>query len=190
MGTNPRHPLDALNPHLQRKLTSSLSLAGAAISIIFVAIMVLSRQACVCLDITRLSSRQKYACRDKTFVATNIFFCGENVRSGQIFVATNIFFKLTFVATNTYCTHISRQPRFSRQTFSRDKYLSRQTFFKLTFVATNTYFTHISRQPRFSRQTFSRDKYLSRQTFFKLTFAATNTYFTHFSRQTRFSRQK
>ena len=59
-----------------------LSLAGAAISIIFVATKVLSRQIRVCRDkimfvATKLClSRQNYVCCDKhTFVATKDVFC-------------------------------------------------------------------------------------------------------------------
>ena len=57
-----------------------LSLAEAATSIIFVATKVL----CVCRNKTRLSSRQKYASRDKRFVATNTCL------SQQRFVATKM----------------------------------------------------------------------------------------------------
>ena len=47
----------------QSKMTQ-VSLAGGATSIVFVATKV--------CDKTHLLSRQKYACRNKTFVATNI----------------------------------------------------------------------------------------------------------------------
>ena len=57
---------------------ANLSLAGTAISIIFVA--------------TRVSSRQKYACRDKCFVATKIF-CDNFSRQ------THVCRDKTFVAT-------------------------------------------------------------------------------------------
>ena len=43
----------------------SLSLAGAASSIIFVATNVLSQQTCVCRDKRQVLSRQAYFCRDK-----------------------------------------------------------------------------------------------------------------------------
>ena len=83
-----------------------ISLAGAATSIIFVAIKVLSRQPCVCVcrDKTRLLSRQKYACRDKimfvaantcTFVSTKGVFL-RVCRDKSKLVAT----KIMFVATN------------------------------------------------------------------------------------------
>ena len=71
----------------QVKLQGSLlSLAGAAASIIFVAMKVLC-------DKRRLLSRQKYACHDKTFVVTNIFllwqnFCPNKYLSQQQFCVT------------------------------------------------------------------------------------------------------
>ena len=53
---------------------TSLSLAGAATSIILVATKVLSRQTRVLSrQNTSFLSRQKYAFRDKTFVATKVF---------------------------------------------------------------------------------------------------------------------
>ena len=52
----------------------------------------------VCRDKTRLLSRQKFACRDKTFVVTNIF-CRD---------------KIMFVSTNVLCV--------LRQIFCHDKY--------------------------------------------------------------------
>ena len=60
-------------------------------------VLFLSRQTRtrVCRDKTRLLSRQKYACHDKTFVATKLCL------SRQIFVTTKVFCrdKHTFVAT-------------------------------------------------------------------------------------------
>ena len=67
------------------KNQKSLSLAGAATSMIFVTTnMCLLWQTCVCHDKTCLLSQQKYACCDKTFAVTNIFL------SQEIFVTTNI----------------------------------------------------------------------------------------------------
>ena len=68
-----------------------LSLAGAATSIIFVA-----KNTCLSRQKTRLLPRQKYACRDKPFVATNI------CRNKHNFVATNVWLSRQkyFVATN------------------------------------------------------------------------------------------
>ena len=52
-------------------------MAGVAASIIFVGTKVLSPQPRVCVsrDKARLMSRQKYACRDKTFLATKKVKC-------------------------------------------------------------------------------------------------------------------
>ena len=92
-----------------------LSLAGAATSIIFVArntsfvatkvcltnicldkhnFVLLLRQTRVCTNKTRLLSRQKYACLDKSFVATNtvMFVATGNFRDKHNFVATKDVF--------------------------------------------------------------------------------------------------
>ena len=90
----------------------TLSLAGAATSIIFVAQKVymcrqkficvtknlyLSRQTRACRDKTRLVSRQKYPCRDKTFVATKDKYLSWQ----KCFVATNYM----LVATKVFSLH-------------------------------------------------------------------------------------
>ena len=57
-----------------------LSLAGAATRIIFV--------------VTKVLLRQKYACRNKTFVTTNTFVATKVFSRQKYFVATNIIFSL------------------------------------------------------------------------------------------------
>ena len=97
-----------------------VSLARAATSTIFVA----TKLTRVCRDKTRPLSRQKYACRDKRFVATKLCLLRQKTKR----IATNVLSRKIFVATNT-CL--------SRQTyFCRDKrpvlHLS-----QITFVTTN-----------------------------------------------------
>ena len=78
-----------------------LSLAGPTTSIIFVATnIILSR-----LNKTHILSRQKYACRDKSFV-----FVATNICSDKRFVATKIFCRnKSFVAASII---LSRQKTF------------------------------------------------------------------------------
>ena len=73
-------------------IPQSLSLAGTATSIIFVATKVLSGQTRVCRDKTCILSRQNYVCCNKTFVATNIILSRQAYlcRDKHVFVATNI----------------------------------------------------------------------------------------------------
>ena len=69
-------------------LPTKLSLAGAATSIIFVA-----TNTC-CRDETRLLSRQKYTCRDKTSVVTKLCLSGLTTKKmsqpPRVFVATKL----------------------------------------------------------------------------------------------------
>ena len=75
------------------RLYPYVSFAGAATSIIFVT-------ANVCHEITRLLSRQKYACSDKHFVTTKLSL------SRKPLVVTNIYRdKHVFVATNVLARH-------------------------------------------------------------------------------------
>ena len=71
---------------------------------------VLSWQTHVCHDKTRLLLRQKYACRDKTFVATKLCLSGQN-----IFVRTKLLSWQIFVVTNM-C--LSRQAYFCHDKWS------------------------------------------------------------------------
>ena len=78
--------------------TDRVSLAEAATSIIFV----LLRQTHVCRNKTQLLSQQKYACHDKTFVATNIFLLRQNFCCNKLtFVTTKVLFwqSTSFVMT-------------------------------------------------------------------------------------------
>ena len=59
--------------------------------------MCISRQTRVCHDKTHLSLRQKYAGRDKTFVATKACFVTTNICHEKSFVATK-----TFVMTKVF----------------------------------------------------------------------------------------
>ena len=99
------------------------------------------KQTCVCRDKTRLLSRQKYACRDQTFVATKLWlrFC----RDKHTFVTTKDVFRdksklvmikvIMFVPTNIYreksfvVTKICllRQDTFlaTKDVFCRDKHM-------------------------------------------------------------------
>ena len=91
-------------------MTQYVSLVGAATSMIFVMTKVLScqhvlvaclmRQTCVCCskthDKTHVLSRQKYACRDKTFATTNISLLQ------QIFVMTNIILLRQVLSRQAY----------------------------------------------------------------------------------------
>ena len=67
------------------------------------------RQTLVCRDKTRLLLRQKYACRDKTFVVTKTLVCRD-----KRFVATSIIL--------------------ARQMTCFVKYLSRQEYFVMTII--------------------------------------------------------
>ena len=62
-----------------------------------------------CCDKTRLLSRQKHACRDKSFVAQK-YFGTTKLLSWQIFVVTNIFFShdKSFVSWQAYFCHDKR----------------------------------------------------------------------------------
>ena len=74
--------------------TEGVPLAGAATSIIFVAIKrFVETNMFVCRDKTRLLSRQKYACHDKTFVATKICLSQQSrvCHDKSILVATNTY---------------------------------------------------------------------------------------------------
>ena len=93
-------------------MTWILPLVGAAISIMFVATKVLLRQTVFfCRDKTRVLSWQKYACCNKTLVATKLRLLRQN-----IFVATKV---------------LSQQTRLSWHKFCRDKH---------TFVTTKDVF--------------------------------------------------
>ena len=74
--------------------TEGVPLAGAATSIIFVAIKrFVETNMFVCRDKTRLLSRQKYACHDKTFVATKLCLSQQSrvCHDKSILVATNTY---------------------------------------------------------------------------------------------------
>ena len=90
--------------------SSSLSLAGAVTSIIFVMTKVLLRQTCL--------SQQKYACHHKCFVVTKLCLSWQNIYLIQnIFVMTNICCdKHNFVMTNVLC--LSQQMCLSQQNTS------------------------------------------------------------------------
>ena len=99
-----------------------------------------------CPDKRRLLSRQKYACRNKSFVATKSCLLRQN-----IFVTTNICHnKHNFVAT----TFLLWQTRVCRD---KTRLLSWQNYVSIIFVATNN---------------FAMTKVLSRQ---KTCFVMTNT---------------
>ena len=92
-----------LSDHVQANSSAPfLSLAGTATSRIFIVTNVLSQQ-------TRLLSRQKYACRDKTFVETKLCFFLDK----HTFVATNICRDKSFVAKKKDTCGSSRQRYFS-----------------------------------------------------------------------------
>ena len=124
-----------------------VSLVGAATRIIFVATKLLLRQAYFCCD----KHVQRYAYRDKAFVATNT--C-----KGMV-IETKL---------------LSRQTRakvcLSRQSFCRDKHVQRYAYRDKAFVATNTCkgmlieTKLLSRRTRakvcLSRQSFCRDKHV------------------------------
>ena len=63
---------------------TTLSLAGASTSIIFVATKLLSQQIFVATNI--ILSRQKNACRDKTFVVTNT--CSDDIKQHYPYLGT------------------------------------------------------------------------------------------------------
>ena len=97
------------------------------------------RRTRVCRDKTRLLSRQKYACRDKTFVVTNISPDKHKLFSRQAYFCRD---KITFVATSLLLSQqicvLLRQTRL----VSTKVCLSRQKFYscKHTFVATKDVF--------------------------------------------------
>ena len=72
-------------------------LAGAATSIVFVA-----TNTCCC-DTTRLLSRQKYVCRDKTFVATKLCLLRQNVFwRDKTFIAIDYVFVATSILLSAF----------------------------------------------------------------------------------------
>ena len=95
------------------KTTCSL-VSLAAPSIIFVTTKVLSRQTRVCHDKARLLSQQKYACRNKTVVTTNV--CHDK----HHFVATKVLSRKTYFFRDQRSV-LSRQ----NMCLSRQKYACR-----------------------------------------------------------------
>ena len=83
------------------------------------------RQTCVCHDKTRLLSRQKDVCRDKTFAATNI--CRDDT-----FLSRHNFCRDkndTCIILSPQNTSLSRQTRVSRQIYvvTKDVFVATKT---------------------------------------------------------------